>query len=333
MRAARLSLPLILTTSLTGLTASQVDNGEGLGLITKCIAKDPMNERILNAVASAAPRAHLVDCLTSVLSHPVFLEEPLSDEAGAQLKRWQQYCITGTVAGGDPESFGKLLSIIAKAEFSRAVSMLRVISSSITSRKQKPPHAPPIQFAAKPAGLMALEQRSEPEIREQLKSISFMFTWPGLPTYGRKLTRQAPPLNKEEQARFERGKSIYRELCTTCHAPDGRGLKRPDGKGLLAPPLPESPRLEQNREAVIRIMLHGLTGELDGRKYEGLMAPFGATNDDEWVSSVLTYVRREWGNAGSTIQPSDVASAREKFKDRRKPWTQEELNWKLQRRK
>jgi mono/diheme cytochrome c family protein len=80
-------------------------------------------------------------------------------------------------------------------------------------------------------------------------------------------------------------------------------------------------------------MLHGLTGELDGRKYAGLMAPFGATNDDEWVASALTYVRREWGNAGSSIQPSDVASVREKFKDRKKPWTQAELNWKLRRRK
>jgi mono/diheme cytochrome c family protein len=80
-------------------------------------------------------------------------------------------------------------------------------------------------------------------------------------------------------------------------------------------------------------MLHGLTGELDGRKYAGLMAPFGAANDNEWVASVLTYVRREWGNAGSPIQPSDVSSVRKKFKDRKKPWMQEELNWKLRPRK
>jgi len=45
-------------------------------------------------------------------------------------------------------------------------------------------------------------------------------------------------------------------------------------------PLPGSPRLEENREVAIQIMLHGLTGELDGKNYEGLMAPFGASNDD-----------------------------------------------------
>ncbi len=141
--------------------------------------------------------------------------------------------------------------------------------------------------------------------------------------------QQAPSLSGEERAIFEKGKAIYRELCTTCHGPDGRGMKAPEGKALLAPPLPGSPRLQQNREAAIQVMLHGLIGDLDGKKYEGLMAPFGANNKDEWVASVLTYVRREWGNAGSTILPSDVAFVRERFKDRKKPWTQAELNWKL----
>ena len=51
------------------------------------------------------------------------------------------------------------------------------------------------------------------------------------------------------------------------------------------------------------------------------------------MASVLTYVRREWGNSGSTIQPSDVAQLRERFKDRNKPWTPAELNSKLPRKK
>ena len=155
-----------------------------------------------------------------------------------------------------------------------------------------------------------------------------MFSWPGLPTYGRDFAHQPGPRGEPEKLLFDKGQAIYRELCTTCHAPDGRGLKSPDGRNLLAPPLPESPRLEENREAAIQIMLHGLTGELDGRTYEGLMAPFGASNDDEWVASVLPYVRREWGNAGSPILPSHVAATREKFRNRTKPWTQEELDWK-----
>ncbi len=246
------------------------------------------HERVLNAVAAAAPRGRLVDFLATVLAHPLFQQEQLNDEAKAQLNRWQQYCIAGTVAGGSPESFEKLLSIIAKAEARRSRSMLQAISSAISSRKQKPSRAKLIRFSAKPDSLVALEQRPEAEIQEQLKSISFIITWPGLPTYRRDPLRQAPPLNKEERALLEKGRFIYRELCTTCHGPEGRGLKGPEGKSLLAPPLPGSPRLEQNREAAIQVMLHGLIGELDGKMYGGLMAPFGATNDDEWVASVLT---------------------------------------------
>jgi mono/diheme cytochrome c family protein len=55
------------------------------------------------------------------------------------------------------------------------------------------------------------------------------------------------------------------------------------------------------------------------------MAPFGATQSDEWVASVLTYTRREWGNQASTILPADVAKVREHFHDRQTPWTQTDL--------
>ena len=189
-----------------------------------------------------------------------------------------------------------------------------------------------IQFIAKPPALTLLEQHSDPEIRKQVEAISFIFSWPGLPTYGREFAHRAPPMEKEHQVLFEQGRAIYRELCTTCHGPDGRGMTGPDGRGV-APPLPESPRLEENREASIQIMLHGLTGELDGRTYEGLMAPFGATNDDEWVASILTFVRREWGNSGSAVLPAHVATTREKFQNRSTPWKQEELSWKLPHKK
>lgn len=142
-------------------------------------------------------------------------------------------------------------------------------------------------------------------------------------------SQRTPSLSAQERAHLDKGKVIYQELCITCHGSDGRGIKSPQGAGLLAPPLPGSPRLEENREAAIQIMLHGLIGDLDGKKYEGLMAPFGAANDDEWVASVLSYVRREWGNKGSLIEPSHVAALRKRFADRRQPWTQRELKWQL----
>jgi mono/diheme cytochrome c family protein len=311
------------------LTAGRWDTKESRKVIEKCIARRPMHEKVFYAVLAATTRDRLADHLATILANPVFQKDPLGADASAWLSRWQQHCIAGTVSIGSPKSFAKLLSIIAMAKADTAVSMLRAISSAIPPDQRERPSAKLVPFESKPEGLTALEQRPEPEIREPLTLVSSMFTWPGLPNYERDASLQALSMNEKERAIFDKGKVIYRELCIACHDPDGRGVKAPQHAGLLAPPLPGS-RLEQNREAAIQIMLHGLIGDLDGKKYEGgLMAPFGATNNDEWVASVLTYVRREWGNAGSTILPSDVAFVPERFKDRKNPWTQAELNWKL----
>ncbi len=130
-------------------------------------------------------------------------------------------------------------------------------------------------------------------------------------------------LDKQGRSLFDRGRTIYVELCTACHGSNGQGIQAPNGS--LAPPLPGSPRLTQAPDVAVRILLHGLTGRIDGKDYEGLMAPFGATQSDEWVASVLTYTRREWGNQASTILPADVAKVREHFHDRQTPWTQTDL--------
>jgi len=202
--------------------------------------------------------------------------------------------------------------------------MLQAIPGAVSANDKKL-----IMLQSKPGGLTALEQRPETEIREQLSQVSPLFTWPGLPTYEREAAGHPPSLSREDRVLFDKGRFIYHELCTACHGPAGRGMKAPAaGAVLLGPPLPGSPRLQQNREAAIQIMLHGLIGDLDGKKFDAMMAPLGAANTDEWVASVLTYGRREWGNGGSAVQPSDVASLRERFKDRKTPWTQAELSTK-----
>ena len=41
--------------------------------------------------------------------------------------------------------------------------------------------------------------------------------------------------------------------------------------------------------------------------------------------TVLTYVRRSWGNAAAPITPTDVAEIRGATQGRAKPWTEAEL--------
>ena len=58
-------------------------------------------------------------------------------------------------------------------------------------------------------------------------------------------------------------------------------------------------------------MLNGMQGEVDGKKYEGLMIPM-AENDDEWIAAVLSYVRNsgDLGNNATVITPEEVKKVR-----------------------
>ena len=80
-----------------------------------------------------------------------------------------------------------------------------------------------------------------------------------------------------------------------------------------------------NKEAVTRIVLHGLMGELDGKTYAGLMLPMKG-NDDQWLAEVLTYIRTAFGNNASAITKDDVAKIRAASKDRAAPYTMAELS-------
>ena len=55
------------------------------------------------------------------------------------------------------------------------------------------------------------------------------------------------------------------------------------------------------------------------------MPPLGGALSDEQIASVLTYVRREWGNTGAPVSVEDVQEIRGLTKTRTRPWTDAEL--------
>jgi mono/diheme cytochrome c family protein len=124
---------------------------------------------------------------------------------------------------------------------------------------------------------------------------------------------------------MESGAIIYKQLCFACHGNDGEGTPMAGQSGLtLAPPLPKSPRVLGSGGSLVRTILHGLQGPLDGKTYPGHMLPLGA-NDDEWIASVSTYVRNSFGNKGGPITKQFVAGIRKDSGDRLLPWTEAEL--------
>ena len=133
-------------------------------------------------------------------------------------------------------------------------------------------------------------------------------TWPGKPG-----TAAATPLTSDEQQRFDAGRDIYRNVCQACHQHDGRGQDQ------VAPGLIGSPLLFAPAGIAARILLNGKEGAI------GLMPPIGSALGDEQIASVLTYVRREWGQTGAPVDPATVKAFRASTADRTRPWTDDEL--------
>jgi glucose/arabinose dehydrogenase/mono/diheme cytochrome c family protein len=133
-------------------------------------------------------------------------------------------------------------------------------------------------------------------------------------------------LTPEQKKLMTAGAEIYNTLCASCHAPDGKGMPMagaPAGT-MLAPSFVGSKTVNGPREGAIHVLLNGLTGDIDGKKYEGLMISM-ATNDDPWIASVLSYVRNSFGNKAGFVTASDVTRLRPEAAKRTQPWTIQEL--------
>jgi mono/diheme cytochrome c family protein/glucose/arabinose dehydrogenase len=169
--------------------------------------------------------------------------------------------------------------------------------------------AKPVALSAEPKALTTLAADSG-EAGALAKRVVAKLEWPNKPAP----VVMVAPLTAEEQKLFDAGAAVYKNVCSGCHQPDGRGLEK------VAPPLVESRYTTgPDGSAAARILLAGKEGTM------GLMPPLGGSLSDEQIASVLTYVRREWGNTGAPVSLEDVREVRGLTKSRTRPWTDAEL--------
>jgi mono/diheme cytochrome c family protein len=165
-----------------------------------------------------------------------------------------------------------------------------------------------VRLTQEPVALTKLASRSD-DLGARAANVLARVSWPGKAGD----TAPVPALTAGEQQRFEAGHEIYRNLCQACHQPDGRGQDR------LAPSLVGSEFALAAPEIPARILLNGKEGPV------GLMPPIGASITDEQIASVLTYIRREWGQDGTPVDAGTVKSVRALTAGRTRPWTNDEL--------
>ncbi len=123
------------------------------------------------------------------------------------------------------------------------------------------------------------------------------------------------------QTAMKKGSSGY-AVCGGCHQGNGLGLAG------QYPPLAGSEWVLGGTERFIRVVQHGLTGQVTvkGQNYNfpGGMQAFGAGMSAGDLANVLTFVRNSWGNEAPMITKEMVEKVRADEK-RATQWTMAEL--------
>jgi mono/diheme cytochrome c family protein len=126
-------------------------------------------------------------------------------------------------------------------------------------------------------------------------------------------------------------KPPYEAVCSPCHQAQGQGIP------FAFPPLAGSEWIIGDPETPIRIVLLGLTGEIEvkGTKFNLMMPPAGtalpgavaplAPLDDVKIAEAITYARTNFGNNASAVDAELVKKVRDSLGGRTTPWTAAEL--------
>jgi mono/diheme cytochrome c family protein len=180
---------------------------------------------------------------------------------------------------------------------------------------------------------LSLRDGQSPEAREMLAKLIadntgnkvLTASWKQFETdkRARSLENKIAAMNEADKKLIRKGAVIFQQLCSTCHGVDGRGIAS-GGNSMIAPPLAAQARVNADKDVLIKILLNGLSGPIDGKNYPDVM-PAQGSNNDLWIASVLSYIRNDMDNHAAVITPDEVKKIRGKAGDRKTAWTLQEL--------
>lgn len=106
--------------------------------------------------------------------------------------------------------------------------------------------------------------------------------------------------------RMVAGAAIYSDLCSACHAPDGRGVP------YLIPSLAGSSSIASREStSLLRVVLLGAPSAATGPEPTGAAMPgYRAQLNDQEIAAVITYLRNSWGHAAAAVSARQVRKAR-----------------------
>jgi mono/diheme cytochrome c family protein len=117
------------------------------------------------------------------------------------------------------------------------------------------------------------------------------------------------------------GRRVFSTTCVACHQANAMGLPP------QYPPLAGSEWVTGDERRLLRIILHGLVGEVNvaGETFNGAMPGWGPMLKDAEIAAVASYVRSNFGNKAAPVSAASVARVRREFASRTTPWTVADL--------
>ena len=225
------------------------------------------------------------------------------------------------VRGRSADRIEKLLDLIAAQPVSAMAWQQELLTGMVGAVMPDPKAktvARRLRLQREPPALPGLLTNTDKKIGALAEKVQSGMSWPGKPG---DTTPPLTPLTPAQEQRFAAGREQFGKLCALCHQPSGLGQEG------TAPPLVDSEWVLGSQERVVRIVLNGLRGPIKvGKNTIDMEMPNLAALPDDQISSILTYIRREWGHEANPIEPEHVALIRKASAERGEvQWTAEEL--------
>jgi mono/diheme cytochrome c family protein len=135
---------------------------------------------------------------------------------------------------------------------------------------------------------------------------------------GRQQSSPTPHATTATQAKS--GETLFHNYCAGCHVVN-------TGARSENPPLEGSSWVTGPETRLIKILLHGVRGrmEVNGQIYNQEMPSFGPILSDADIASILSFVRKRFGELDAAITPDAVSAIRTTNPNRTSYWTVDEL--------
>jgi mono/diheme cytochrome c family protein len=315
-------------------TAIRLSEGDSniLPVLAERVADESQRVRLQLALTLCTfPEAQTQTLLAELLAredHPMFRSAALTGLAGSELEflnSWsdrdqKDHALVSLLTQcvleeAKPRRVAELFALFANTPTDRVWWRDAMLEAFASIR-----YAQSFPLTEEPVALTALLRTPDVATREKVFQALNQFTWPGAKAPDT-LTQNASPLSPEQEQRVLAGQQLYGMSCIACHQPHGGGLAG------TAPTLIGSEWVTGPPERLVRVVQHGLYGpiQVGGQTWNLSMPAFGELFDDEQLASVLSYIRRAWGNVAVPVEPALVAAVRREVEGRTLPWRAEEL--------